>query len=288
MPRRHPPLSIESADPVPIERIDPAPTATTLTNADVEAMLRLVADACDPTRPLTIPERRERLVGNVVNLVEADVWIWAIGQTRSDCPHDGPGFTFLDGGWRSESERMEFVRICMEKETAGEINRYTARAFEDMRLLTWMRSDLWALDQWHASPIYRDYSAAGFEDYLLSIYPMPNYYYSVIGLHRRQGRQGFSERERTILHMIWQQVEWLHRQELDVPVGSAVIELTIRERQVLMLLLAGKARKDAAGILELSEHTIGDHVKAIYRKLEVSSRGELLARFMPNRAQIAE
>ncbi len=50
--------------------------------------------------------------------------------------------------------------------------------------------------------------------------------------------------------------------------------LTPRETEVLSLLGRGLRVSEAAGVLSLSEHTVADHVKAIYRKLNIASRAE--------------
>lgn len=50
--------------------------------------------------------------------------------------------------------------------------------------------------------------------------------------------------------------------------------LTARELELLRLLAKGLSNKEVAIALEISHFTVGDHVKAIYRKLAVRSRGE--------------
>jgi DNA-binding NarL/FixJ family response regulator len=50
--------------------------------------------------------------------------------------------------------------------------------------------------------------------------------------------------------------------------------LTPREREVLGLLAHGVYIGDIARVLGISRHTVGDHVKNIYRKLNISSRAE--------------
>ena len=44
--------------------------------------------------------------------------------------------------------------------------------------------------------------------------------------------------------------------------------------------MAGKSEKEIAELTALSIHTIHDYVKALYRHFHVSSRSELLARFI--------
>ena len=43
---------------------------------------------------------------------------------------------------------------------------------------------------------------------------------------------------------------------------------------MLEALAQGLSYKDVARRLDLSVHTVGDYVKALYRKLRVNSRGE--------------
>ena len=51
-----------------------------------------------------------------------------------------------------------------------------------------------------------------------------------------------------------------------------------REQTVLEQLILGKSVKQIADDLGRSPHTVHDHVKALHRKLNASSRGELVAR----------
>jgi DNA-binding CsgD family transcriptional regulator len=53
--------------------------------------------------------------------------------------------------------------------------------------------------------------------------------------------------------------------------------LTAREAEVAGLALQGKPTKAVARELRITEHTVEDHLKAIFRKVGVASRGELTA-----------
>ena len=56
--------------------------------------------------------------------------------------------------------------------------------------------------------------------------------------------------------------------------------LAPRHAQTLGRLLAGDSEKQIARHLGVSHHTVHVYVKALYRHFDVSSRGELLARFV--------
>lgn len=58
--------------------------------------------------------------------------------------------------------------------------------------------------------------------------------------------------------------------------ATADDRLTQRETELLRTFAEGKSYKEAARILGISPHTVGTHVKAIYRKLEVNSRSDAI------------
>jgi DNA-binding CsgD family transcriptional regulator len=58
---------------------------------------------------------------------------------------------------------------------------------------------------------------------------------------------------------------------------AAAYGFTDREREVVGLLLRGEGNRAIAGALRISEHTVKEHVKAVFAKAGVLSRGELAA-----------
>jgi len=60
--------------------------------------------------------------------------------------------------------------------------------------------------------------------------------------------------------------------------AGAINALSAREREVLVLLARGIQLAGIAATLGISRHTVGDHVKNIYRKLNISSRAEAALR----------
>jgi FixJ family two-component response regulator len=91
---------------------------------------------------------------------------------------------------------------------------------------------------------------------------------------------GSLKRDVALVHTVSSQLDWLQHDGTNVPAKVKVLNLSPRLRQVLSLLLAGHSLKEVAQKLELSEHTVGDYVKRIYKHLSVSSRAELSALFI--------
>ncbi len=73
-------------------------------------------------------------------------------------------------------------------------------------------------------------------------------------------------------------VQWFQKQASPQPAGEP---LSTREREILRLLARGFAYKEMAESLGISIGTINTHVRRIYQKLHVSSRGEAVAKFAP-------
>ncbi len=58
------------------------------------------------------------------------------------------------------------------------------------------------------------------------------------------------------------------------PDPGPVPQLSAREREVLRCIVRGFTYDEIAGLLEISAHTVSTHIRKIYRKLAVHSRGE--------------
>ncbi len=56
--------------------------------------------------------------------------------------------------------------------------------------------------------------------------------------------------------------------------------VTAREREVCLEVLSGNPTADIARHLFISPHTVHDHLKSLYEKVGVGSRGELVARLV--------
>lgn len=69
------------------------------------------------------------------------------------------------------------------------------------------------------------------------------------------------------------------------PILADAYGLTPREQEVTTAVARGLSNADIAGQLFLSPHTVRDHLKAVFGKLEVASRGELVAKLFADVAR---
>ncbi len=85
-----------------------------------------------------------------------------------------------------------------------------------------------------------------------------------------------AERFRDVLEMV--QV-FRQAAQLDITPTTNLVELlTPREQEVMQLIIGGKSNREIADILVLTEGTVKQYIKAIYRKLKVRSRVQAIAR----------
>lgn len=98
-------------------------------------------------------------------------------------------------------------------------------------------------------------------------------------LRRPAGRRRFTDRERAVLDLLHAEMDWLYRADLPVDTSDAQ-DLTPRQRQTLHLLLAGNGEKQIASLMDIRPNTVHHYVKALYRHFAVTSRSELLARWV--------
>lgn len=94
--------------------------------------------------------------------------------------------------------------------------------------------------------------------------------------------QPFTARHRLLVDLFHKNTCWLYEPDL-VLLSSDARDMTPREHQTLELLLNGLSEKQIAGRMGLSHNTVHHYVKALHRHFGVSSRSELLARWVGKR-----
>ena len=75
-----------------------------------------------------------------------------------------------------------------------------------------------------------------------------------------------------------------NQQEEIIYQTKAIEALTEREKEVLLLVLAGKSNKEIASDLYITESTVKTHVRNIFSKYDVNSRAELISILLMNQS----
>lgn len=151
-------------------------------------------------------------------------------------------------------------------------------------VVTRTRRQLWDDLTWYRSQTFNDHHrVSGIDHYIFSIArisrPTAGLYNS-IWVHRPVGDAPYTRREWWLVHTVHGALASLIGGALAPADAPGVAGLTRRQRQTLDGLLDGDSEKQIAMKLGLSRATVHEYVTAIYRHFDVSSRGELLAKFV--------
>lgn len=137
------------------------------------------------------------------------------------------------------------------------------------------RADFMTRAEWERLPLFFDiHRPSGVDDSLVGVRWRSHLRGECIVLKRAFGARQFSPDERDLLGLIHTELAPL----LELPRHESDVPLTGREQEIFDLLVAGASEKSIAARLKISTHTVHHHVKGIYRKLEIGSRAELMAR----------
>lgn len=157
------------------------------------------------------------------------------------------------------------------------------------RLFAGSRQDfllpLSALDKgdFHTSAYYRDfYEPSGSFDEITGVFNFDRNAAGFVTYLRQRGARPFGVEElamaeatadatRRVLERLWRQ--W--RPPGETPPSLA--DLSGRERQIALLLIDGGCAKTISRSLSISPGTVRNHIKSVYRKLDIHSQVELMA-----------
>lgn len=187
-------------------------------------------------------EKRGYLLDGFCALIGADGWSWMLADPAQ------PGF-LLHGGPHGA---------------------FASRWFQRAANALFRGSSGSALPAWHES-----------EHLLFATERLGEGRAGLIALLRRPGRPAFTSRETCLARIVLSEIPWLFEPAASVEKATPGDALTPREQLVLEHLIAGRARKEIAGRLGISPHTVSGYLKKLFRHFGVRSQTELLRRCLP-------
>lgn len=247
----------------------------TYTVEDARAMVRLVADTA--AHGQTIIEKKRFLLGGLSRLVRSDAWGWALSCQM--VPGEPQIYvSFVHGGFSDE----RFTRL-MAAYDHPQMARIGSKIFAEVErtggTVTMSRSQIDPAGEGFTGEVGALWEAADTGHLVLSFTPLDATSASGVGIFRRLGDPDFTEREISILHVVLTEIPWLHRMGWPEDRGATVPVLAPRARMVLNLLLSGLSRKEVAGQMGISMHTLGDYIKEVFKHFQVHSHAGLMRRF---------
>jgi DNA-binding NarL/FixJ family response regulator len=244
----------------------------TLPSSDLKTAIQL---ALELRELVAVTERQRRhFLAGLGSLIGASVTMWL---EVSGILTETPIITRVyDQGWSSDSARTNLdAYLSAQSEAADPAMPAMMHAVRVGEVVTRRREQLVDNSAWYGSVHVQEYRrAAGLDDCIYSSF-LGRSGAQCLSLHRPWNHKRFSERERILVRALHAGCVTL----LDSSDVTAVDTLSRRLRQALEGLVQGKSEKQIASELGVSPHTLHGYIKILYRRLGVSSRGELAARY---------
>jgi DNA-binding CsgD family transcriptional regulator len=257
---------------------------------DVAAMLKIAGEVAE--LPVDVHVRRGHILSGLLGLIGGCSAVCCEMDARHVADGSGwaiPGSITRAGGDELSAGQRELIERyvtgamgpdaldpCVPRLLRFETVFATVRRGDVVDDAAWRRSG-------HVSEVRRP---LGFGESLYAKLTTPDGRHVKLSFHRERGDRAYTSHHGRLVQLFNEHLAGLYvatatAAAVTTPSADASIEsLPPRLRPVLRRLLAGDAVKQAAMTLGLSPHTVHEYTKSLYRTFGVSSRGELLSRFV--------
>lgn len=250
--------------------------STTVGGDLLQSVLAIAEDSSE------LGERRRALVNVLAELVHADAGWWAWGRGWPN-PDSITPVAIVDFGLTDE-QRAILIEWGLDRDGAQIFRQRIRAQMGDSRQVASLRPQVFSDEEWAAVPaMRRQLERGGWKSWLHCVRYSARDTWSNLFLLRNSDQPEFSLSEAALIDFAMTNVKWLHATTQESLPPEAFVGLTPRQHTVMLMLLDGLARKAIAHQLGIAEHTVGDHIKAIFRHFKVGTTTELAALFLRGR-----
>ena len=231
-------------------------------------------------------EALKHCMQELCRIVGASNAFWVGGIRKPDSPRTGKSL-----GWKPAQYahlHASATRLKLVAQLARDITDSKPDPLTEANLAhaghsrAALRQELVDDGTWKSCLMYNEIlRPAGVEHRLLGTHSINPLAESHVGLDRGPDDKPFSDKERDLVYLFIAGAPGFQRDLMRVRglIGTRA-GLTLRERDVLRLLLTDKSEKEIAAELGLSWRTTHHYVTALFRKFDAKSRTGLMAQFL--------
>lgn len=228
---------------------------------------------------ITLENRRERLMHFLKDNVKAHNGFWGWGRGMPLESSVAP-VAVIPVGYTQEQWRA-FQSIALSEFALQTFNLPIRELLQSRSHVTVSRSQLWTDEQWYSNPeVVANLHSIGFDNSLISVNYFETDNWTSATFFREKGEPDFSAADRELVDLAMGSIAWMQPKPSESVAASTFVDLSPRQRTVMLLLLDGLSRKEIAADLNLSLHTVNDHCKELFTRFEVNSAMELASRFL--------
>lgn len=252
----------------------PPPDDQPLDEQDVRDLIRLLGKVIAAKGDQT--GKRRLVMDGLCRLIGADAWAWSLVHMEiGSAPRQ---VVFLHEGI-PDDRIAPFLHSLEHEDLQRDLNQFVHEAVILRKPLTRRDGQLFPVWPENSEALRIWVEEARFRSFILMAWPLGTGGFSGIGIYRDADRPHFGPREARLAHIVLTEIPWLHEDGWGVDRGVSLGELPPRPREILSLLVQGRARKQIANDLGLSIHTVHGYVRDLYRHFGVNSHLELINRF---------
>ncbi len=251
--------------------------AETLHCHDVSLLLKLVSEV-DWQKGL-VAEWREAFLTKLVETVEGQGAFWAWGRGRPGLSAVVPVAT-IPVGFAPE-QFTNIAQFCLSEDGQRLTQMPIFERVKESQHATVVRRELISDEMWYGNAVFRALmEPINTDDFLSSVRYFSEDSWHCVTIFKAADRPGFTPRDQALLHVSLASLGMLEPKVSEAVPAEAFVNITPRQRTVMLYLLDGMPRKQIASIMGMTLHTVNDHIKALYARFGVQSATELAARFL--------
>ncbi|MCA9211703.1 MAG: helix-turn-helix transcriptional regulator [Planctomycetales bacterium] len=231
---------------------------------------------------------RTHLVEGMSQILDSEVAATGIGLMENGIPLTGPDlFVFYERkqGLTDGLVQANLVPNRTPPDAHPILNPLVIAALPPLPTVvkSFRRQELVDDEEWFQSPYYqRVHKPSGVDDVLSALFIAENGNCEFLSVMRSPGRPDYTSDEAAVFHLVAEELlRHIGDRLKHTEHGISFWDVPPQCRRVLLHLLRGLSEKQIAAELDVSRHTVHEHVKKIYIRYGVSSRGELHAIFTP-------
>ena len=216
-----------------------------------------------------------------MELLDADFGHWAWGRGKP-LASDVIPIALITRGY-SDSQKALMIQMSLDPETKTAFRIPILKRMGDDPQNTCVRTQIVPDDEWEKSRMRSLTMLFGADEWVHSVRYSAMDTWSNLFLLRSTGKPAFGLDDIAILDLAIGSIDWLHATAEETIPKEVFSAVTVRQSMVMLMLLDGYSRKVIAARLGITQETVGDHIKAIYRHFNVNSATELAATFLRSR-----
>jgi len=227
----------------------------------------------------TLEIRRQKLMQFLKTSIGAQNGFWGWGRGMPLESSVAP-VAVIPVGFSPEQWK-ELQSIALSEFTLRTFNLPIRELLQNRSHVTVSRSQLWTDEQWYSNPaVAANLHSIGLDNSLISVNYFETDNWTSATFFREKGQPDFLAADRELVDLAMGTIAWMKPKPSESVAPPTFVDLSPRQRTVMLLLLDGLSRKEIAADLNLSLHTVNDHCKELFTRFEVNSAMELASRFL--------